>query len=103
MSVTPATLHRSVQKHALIAHLIERLAAAPDPLPSPSRSGAHNPAHDEFRRVSFTVTYAALPDAMVYSSSSAVRDDVSGRGTWAFLPARLPGGETVVIRNTRPT
>ena len=37
------------------------------------------------------------PDAMVYSSGSAVRDDVSGPGTWAFLPARLPSGETVVI------
>jgi cytochrome oxidase assembly protein ShyY1 len=85
-------------KHALIAHLIERLAAAPNSLPSPSRSGAHNPAHDEFRRVSFTVTCAALPDAMVYSSSSTVRDEVSGRGTWAFLPARLPGAETAACR-----
>ena len=28
---------------------------------------------------------------------SAVRDDISGPGTWAFLPARLPGGETVVV------
>ena len=26
---------------------------------------------------------------MVYSSGSAVRDDISGPGTWAFLPARL--------------
>src|SRR3984893_19318524 len=34
---------------------------------------------------------------MVYSSGSAVRDDVSGPGTWAFLPARLPDGPTVVI------
>jgi cytochrome oxidase assembly protein ShyY1 len=47
--------------------------------------------------VSFTAAYARLPDAMVYSSGSAVRDDVSGPGTWAFLPARLPGGETVVV------
>jgi len=38
-----------------------------------------------------------LPDAMVYSSGSAVREDVSGPGTWAFLPAALPSGETVVI------
>jgi cytochrome oxidase assembly protein ShyY1 len=58
----------SAETHALIAHLIERLAAAPDPLPSPLRSVAHNPAHDEFRRVSLTVTYAALPDAMIYKS-----------------------------------
>ena len=34
---------------------------------------------------------------MVYSSGSAVREDISGPGTWAFLPARLPSGETVVI------
>jgi Uncharacterized conserved protein len=34
---------------------------------------------------------------MVYSSGSAVREDVSGPGTWAFLPAALPTGETVVI------
>ena len=34
---------------------------------------------------------------MVYSSGSAVREDISGPGTWAFLPARLPTGETVVI------
>jgi cytochrome oxidase assembly protein ShyY1 len=26
-----------------------------------------------------------------------VRDDISGPGTWAFLPARLPDGETVVV------
>ena len=34
---------------------------------------------------------------MVYSSGSAIRTDISGPGTWAFLPARLPTGETVVI------
>ena len=34
---------------------------------------------------------------MVYSSGSAVREDISGPGTWAFLPAALPTGETVVI------
>ena len=68
----------------------ERLAAAPVPLPPPSQWSALTPARDEFRRVSFTATYATLPDAMVYSSGSAVREDVSGPGTWAFLPARLP-------------
>ena len=36
-------------------------------------------------------------DAMVYSSGSAVREDVSGPGTWAFVPAKLASGETVVI------
>ena len=90
-------LQRRTAKHALVAALTERLAEAPIALPPPSQWAALNPARDEFRRVSFTATYAALPDAMVYSSGSAVRKDASGPGTWAFLPARLPGGETVVI------
>ena len=83
-------LQRRVEKHALIAILNERLAAAPGALPPPSQWNALTPAKDEFRRVSFTATYAPLPDAMVYSAGSAVRADISGPGTWAFLPARLP-------------
>jgi cytochrome oxidase assembly protein ShyY1 len=34
---------------------------------------------------------------MVYSAGSAVRDDISGPGTWAFLPARLPSGGVVAV------
>jgi cytochrome oxidase assembly protein ShyY1 len=90
-------LQRRVEKHALIAALTERLAAAPGALPSPAQWSALTPATDEFRRVRFAATYQPLPDAMVYSSGSAVREDVSGPGTWAFLPAALPTGETVVI------
>ncbi|WP_024339116.1 SURF1 family protein [Bradyrhizobium japonicum] len=90
-------LQRRTAKHELIAALTERLAAAPGALPLPVLWSGLNPARDEFRRVSFTATYAPLPDAMVYSAGSAVRKDASGPGTWAFLPARLPSGETVVI------
>jgi cytochrome oxidase assembly protein ShyY1 len=90
-------LQRRIEKHALIAALTERLAAPPVPLPQPSDWRALNPAKDEFRRVRFTAAYAKLPDAMVYSAGSAVRDDISGPGTWALLPARLPGGETVAV------
>jgi cytochrome oxidase assembly protein ShyY1 len=90
-------LQRRVEKHALIAALTERLAAAPGPLPSPAQWSTLTPGKDEFRRVSFKATYAAGPDAMVYSSGSAVREDISGPGTWAFMPSRLPTGETVVI------
>ncbi len=90
-------LQRRLEKHALIAALDERLAAAPEALPAPSQWSALTPARDEFRRVSFSATYAKLPDVMVYSSGSAVRDDISGPGTWAFVPARLASGETVVI------
>jgi cytochrome oxidase assembly protein ShyY1 len=90
-------LQRRVEKHALVAALTERLAAAPGSLPPPAQWSALTPASDEFRRVGFRATYASGPDAMVYSSGSAVRGDISGPGTWAFMPARLPGGETVVI------
>ncbi|MBB4372211.1 cytochrome oxidase assembly protein ShyY1 [Bradyrhizobium sp. cir1] len=90
-------LQRRTAKHELIAALTERLAAAPVALPPSAQWAALNSARDEFRRISFTATYAPLPDAMVYSSGSAVRKDASGPGTWAFLPARLPTGEMVVI------
>jgi cytochrome oxidase assembly protein ShyY1 len=90
-------LQRRVEKHALMAALAERLAAEPGPLPQPSRWNELKPERDEFRRVAFEATYMRLPDAMVYTSGSAVRDDVSGPGTWAFMPARLASGETVVI------
>jgi cytochrome oxidase assembly protein ShyY1 len=90
-------LQRRVEKHALIAILNERLAVPPGALPAPSQWNALTAAKDEFRRVSFTATYAPLPDAMVYSAGSAVRADISGPGTWAFLPTRLQGGETIVV------
>jgi cytochrome oxidase assembly protein ShyY1 len=90
-------LQRRVEKHALIAALTERLAAAPVPLPPPSQWSALTPDHDEFRRVSFTATYQSRLDAMVYSSGSAVREDISGPGTWAFIPAQLPTGQIVAV------
>jgi len=91
-------LQRRVEKHTLIAALNERLAGAPEALPAPAQWSALTPAKDEFRRVSFTATYARLPDVMVYSSGSAVRDDISGPGTWAFLPAQTDGA--IVVINT---
>ena len=90
-------LQRRVEKHALIAALTERLAAAPVPLPPASEWNGLSAARDEFRRVTFSATYVRMPDAMVYSAGSAVREDASTPGTWAFLPARLASGETVVI------
>ena len=90
-------LQRRVEKHALIAALDERLAAAPVPLPPAARWSTLTPERDEFRRVIFTATYDGRLDAMVYSSGSSIRPDISGPGTWAFLPARLSSGETIAI------
>jgi cytochrome oxidase assembly protein ShyY1 len=90
-------LQRRAEKHALIAALNERLAASPQPRPRAAEWSLLTPAPDEIRRLRFTATYQPGPDAMVYSSGSALRADVSGPGTWAFLPARVPTGQTVVI------
>jgi cytochrome oxidase assembly protein ShyY1 len=90
-------LQRRVEKHALIAALDARLGAAPVPLPSTADWSKLTPGDDEFRRVSFMATYETRLDAMVYSSGSAIRPDISGPGTWAFIPARLPSGETLAI------
>jgi cytochrome oxidase assembly protein ShyY1 len=90
-------LQRRVEKHALIAALTERLATPPAPLPPAAQWTALTPERDEFRRVRFSATYESGPDVMVYSSGSAVREDISGPGTWAFLPARLSSGETIVV------
>ena len=90
-------LQRKDENYALIAALNERLAAAPVPLPDPSQWPALTAEKDEFRRVSFTATYESRLDAMVYSSDTDMRNDISGAGTWAFIPAGLPTGETVAV------
>jgi len=90
-------LERRDEKHALIAALDARLAAEPVPLPPSSDWARLTQSDDEFRRVRFTATFENKPDAMIYTSSSAVRSDVKSPGAWAFLPARLESGEQVVI------
>ena len=89
-------LQRRIEKHALIAALTERLAVEPVPLPPVTEWNKLTPHKDEFRRVFFRASYAA-PDVMVYSSGSAVRDDVSGPGTWAFLPAGVEDDKIIVV------
>lgn len=90
-------LQRRVEKHALIAALTERLAAEPVALPPSSEWSTLTPANDEFRRVTFEAFYQPVPSASVYSSGSAVRDDISGPGVWVFMPAWLPDRATIVI------
>jgi len=90
-------LDRKVWKEALIATLTERLTAAPSALPSRERWGSLDPAADEYRRVRFAAELSASEEALVFTSGSAFRPDVSGPGYWIFAPAKLPDGGVVVV------
>jgi len=90
-------LQRRVEKHALIAALTERLAAEPVPLPPASEWNSLTPARDEFRRVRFKATFDPAARASVYTSGSALRDDISGPGIWVFWPATLSDGHVVAV------
>src|SRR5689334_13867976 len=90
-------LQRRAEKHALMTAMDERLAGEPVDLPSPSQWNALKPSTDEFRRVRFTALIDPASTGMVYSSGSAVRDDITGPGKWVFMLTRLSGGEIVVV------
>jgi surfeit locus 1 family protein len=90
-------LERRAWKHGLIATLDERLAAPPGPLPAPDTWARLDLAGLEFRRVAFRAEFQHADEALVFTSGSALRTDVSGHGYWVFTPARLPGGGVVVV------
>ncbi len=90
-------IERKAWKEALIEALAERTNAQPVPLPAAERWPMLDPAQDEFRRVAFAATIAPEREALVYSSGSSVRPDVSGPGYWVFAPAELVGGGTVMV------
>jgi len=90
-------LDRKVWKENLIATLTERLAAAPSELPSRERWRSLDQNADEYRRVHFTAEILPGEEALVFTSGSAFRPDVSGPGYWVFMPARLPDGGVVVV------
>ena len=45
----------------------------------------------------FAAPLAPDEEALVYTSGSAFRPDVSGPGYWVFAPARLAGGGVVIV------
>jgi surfeit locus 1 family protein len=90
-------LDRKVWKEGLIATLQQRLAGAPSGLPPLQSWPTLDPAQDEYRRVQFAAELEPNQEALVFTSGSAFRPDVSGSGYWAFAPARLTGGGVVVV------
>jgi surfeit locus 1 family protein len=90
-------LQRKAWKEGLIAALDERSTAAPTPLPRAETWSTLDPAHDEYRRVTFNATFGQNDDALVYASALAFRPDVSGFGVWVFTPAKLADGGVIVV------
>src|SRR5260221_13171538 len=56
-----------------------------------------DPAKDEFRHVKFSAAFVPGADALVYTTGSALRSDVSGPGYWVFAPAQLAAGGIVLV------
>jgi surfeit locus 1 family protein len=90
-------IDRKAWKEALIDTLDRRLSAEPVALPPPERWPVLDPAEDEYRRVVISAEFVPGAEALVYTSGSTLRTDVSGPGYWVFAPARLGNGRTVVI------
>jgi len=90
-------LDRLAWKEGLIDTLGQRLAAAPSALPPPASWSGLAQAADEFRRVRFAARLLPHEEALVFTSGSAFRPDVSGSGYWVFAPAQLAGGGLIVV------
>jgi surfeit locus 1 family protein len=85
-------LQRKVWKEDLIATLTARLSAPAQPLPAMPMQGT-----DEFRHVRLHVSFIPGEAALVFTSGSALRPDVTSPGYWALSPARTDDGRTIVI------
>ena len=89
-------LERKSWKGGLIAELEEKLAAPPVAVPLRERWQQLTTAKDEFRRVKFPAEFLDQ-EALVYTSGSAIRPDVSSPGYWVLAPARLSDGSVIVV------
>lgn len=90
-------IQRKAWKEALIATLERRLSAPAVELPPHDLWGQLDPAEDEFRHVKFSAALVPGAEALVYTSGSALRSDVSGPGYWVLAPARLAAGGLIVV------
>jgi surfeit locus 1 family protein len=90
-------LQRKAWKEALNASLEQRLSAPPVDLPPRERWPQLDPAEDEFRHVKFSAAFVPGAEALVYTTGSALRGDVSGPGYWVLAPARLATGGLLVV------
>ena len=90
-------IERKAWKEGLIETLTTRLGSEPGELPPPAYWPLLGPENAEFKRVRLTVSFPRSTDALVYTSGSALRDDVKGTGYFVFSLAKLANGPSVVV------
>jgi surfeit locus 1 family protein len=90
-------LARKAWKESLIAELDGKLAAPATDLPPRERWKQLDQTQYEFRHVAFPAEFLPGEEALVYTSGSSLRPDVTGPGYWVFAPARLTGGSIVLV------
>jgi surfeit locus 1 family protein len=95
-------LERKAWKEALIDTLTLRLSAPAIDLPPPEQWARLTQADNEFRHVRFRADVQSGQEALVYTSGSPLRPDVSGAGYWILSPARAGSGVVVVNRGFVP-
>ena len=89
-------MERKAWKEKLIATLTQRAAAPPVALPPPDQWSSLTAENSEFLRVRLRADFRP-DDALVYTSGSALRDDVKSPGHFVFAAGRLGGGQHVVV------
>lgn len=90
-------LQRLAWKQGLIASIESRIDAPPVALPTPEHWRELRAERDEFRHVTFAGEFLNDRETLVYTSGSALRSDVTGPGYWVFTPARIGGGDIVMV------
>jgi cytochrome oxidase assembly protein ShyY1 len=92
-------LERKAWKEALIETMTRRFNAAPVELPPPDAWSRLTPENSEFLRVRLRINFRNENDVLVYTSGSALRDDVKSPGYFVFTPVRLADSERQIVIN----
>jgi surfeit locus 1 family protein len=95
-------LERKAWKEDLIDAIGRKLAAPPVDLPPAAQWSQLDRTEWEFRRVRFAGELKSDAEALVYTSGSTLRADVTGAGYWVFAPAQTRQGVVPVDRGFVP-
>ena len=90
-------LDRKTWKENLIATVTARINGTPQDLPPRSDWPRLVQENSEYTRVAFRAEFIEGQEALVYTTGSPFRPDVSGTGYWVFAPVQLAGGGVVMV------